>query len=393
MMATCLNEDILRLIFAQIVQGGRNVATLSSLALVSRQFYILTLPLLYHPLRIHIEYESQKCSAEVLAIRLTTKSKVVEFIRDIHIGRIYSHEEFVVEWLADMIPRLARLDAFHWSPADKSLRPIIELVRQHWPHCRLHPLGLDIGSSEGREMVDMIPQMLQDLQLYIPPKPDSGQAARINFIHATKNCPNVQTVDVWEQSGECVLYEPWRGPQARLDLSPGDAIPCPTQVKIMDAPFPWEDFGSWGNLGGWRKLTELTLRNSKQLQFFHGCEGTLRSLSLVNDWEAIDESAFEAFCGGLECLEEVQVVGTSATLPFNTLRQYGGALKQLDVHGYNSFKRRIAKFETVGLTQSCPDIQGMEEWCPKLSNVALDMFRNGDKWVRLYFTLDIRTQY
>lgn len=381
-MATILHEDVLRLIFANFSTGDRlDILTLLRLALVSRHFYSLVTPLLYRLLRFETQSQNQKRNLEILMTTLTTKTEVIGYIREIHIGGIGSHGELVVDWLKDLLPKLTLLNAFTWNPREKAILRVVLLIRQLWPACHLFPRHLLIGSLEANELIETIPQMLQELRLFISHNPIRAQEDKKALVHAIKKCPNMRSLEVWQLSGGCVRYGPWTGPQVRLDLSEGHILPAPHELKIMEPPFPWEDVGYWGEMGGWRNLEKLTLRDTSPLPFFGGCNSTLRSLCLIGG-RSIDEVVLEAFCATLRGLEKLEIAGKYARIPMNVLQKYGEALKQLEVHGYNV---KIISDNEASADCNMPDnVHDIDRWCPNLSHIALDMFRDGASWVNIY---------
>lgn len=382
-MAPRLHEDVLRLIFAQIARvDEHNISTLLRLAQVSRQFYVLVLPMIYRSLHVNARWKSQKRKLEALATRLATRTEVVSFVREIHIDDIYRDEEFVEQFLTDLIPNLTQLDAFYWSPAGKDFLQTVKLIHRHWPRCQLHPLYIDIGSSVGREMVNIFPHMLRDFRLSLPVEPRSGQTAKVNFIHAIKHCPNMQTLEVYQHSSRCVSFGPWMDSKARLDISSGDKLSRPSEVRIMSLSIPWDDFRQWGKAGGWSNLRKLTLRDAEWLDLFQGCEATLRSLRLVDaSEEAVEDSMLDSFCANLAGLKEMGIIGRYATIPLKTLRGHGAPLERLEVHRYNPGEQPSTDIASCNATQPLIGVDGLDQWCPNLSYIALDIFRNGDEWV------------
>lgn len=387
-MATVLHEDVLRLIFANFSTGDRqDVLTLSRLALVSRQFYSLVTPLLYRSLHFEPHYQSQKRNLEVLMTRLTTKTEVIGFVREIHIGEMRGHREPVVDWLKDLIPRLTLLNAFYWNSREEAILPVVRLIRQLWPACQLYPKHLHIGSPQAHELVEMIPQMLQELQFSFSHEPFLEHEQKRAFVHTIKKCPNVRSLEVRQSPSGCVVYGHWNGPQVRLDLSEGDILPAPFELKMLDPPFLWEDIGYWGDMGGWMNLEKLTLRDSSPLPFFRGCNTTLRSLSLI-DVNKIDEVALDAFCANLRGLHKLEIVGRSARIPTNILRKHGEALEQLEVHGYKTRAPSNTQTSIDDCDKPSNSLE-LDRWCPNLSHIALDMFRDGESWVPICATLVI----
>ena len=381
-MAAVLHEDILRLIFNQICGDEHDgILALSRLVRVSRQFYMVATPFFYRCLHLESNSERDVRKLEALIIRLITNTAVISFIREIHIHGIHFVEEpgALIEGLKAVFSRLTRLDAFSWYPRDHRLLPVLQCVCLQWPDCRLHPLSLDIGSQEGRQMVEIIPHKLHHLSLCMPREPVARNTAKKDLVKAIKKCTNARSLNVSLEPPGCKRFR-WSSQEVRVELLENDKIPCLSDVSIRDPPFPWNDFRKWGQKGGWSVLESLTLRKYEQLPVFQGCEATLRSLNIIDGWE-IDDTALGDFCSNLECLEELRICGTIVEVPVDTLRRCGQHLKRLEVHTYG-FDCPSYYMERLEASLKPLDMR-INEWCPSLSFVALDVKCNDEEWVSL----------
>ena len=144
--------------------------------------------------------------------------------------------------------------------------------------------------------------------------------------------------------------------------------------------FTHNELNVWGSTGGWEKLKRLKLKPSDFLPAFLGRVPSLEVLDCSSYLSrAFEDYAHPAGQGKpialLGALRELEYQGPGITFPIEVLQHVSRTLVSLKMHNANSFVHRNGS--TKPADTQFRDILILNDTCPRLETLAVDMWREG----------------
>lgn len=197
-----LHVDILRQIFNNISDEiSENPPALLPLAQVSRGFHSVVTPLIYRIINIKRYNKNGQQYAKSLLTRLSTNTVVRSFIREIRVSdQAGTIPRDVQELLADLLPRLRRLNALYWLYQEHVDNwKLLDNLCQHWPEFRLDLRKVTLLRAHADPMVlAKAHLMLRSLAVQIGAF-DLEENPKIKLFQLLETCPHLQILDIrWD---------------------------------------------------------------------------------------------------------------------------------------------------------------------------------------------------
>jgi hypothetical protein len=347
---------------------------MSSLCAIStscRQLYILTVPVLYQ--RINLNMKNRGCPG--LLLRLTTKgTKLPNFIRQITIESGSWINDLALQQLIELLSRLTQLETLTWSRDYDIPDRILQSLHKYCPTSRLIVKGEvrfpypQLGSYQ---CTGFSSANLYSLDARIPAEPKAMRMAKLSLFNILRSSTNLRKLNITQDRGGCVIYVANSGLDIDLNVRVGEQLP---QLEELSFPiFSLTDISRWGDMEGWSRLRVLKLsRNAWVLEAFNGRVPCLRSLTLNVGW--LELESLDSRLPQISMLEELVLNGDGMRFPFNLLAVNSDTLRTLTVHSPEP--------DSLKMWHDIPisDIRRLNETCPKLKFLSVDMNRDG-QWV------------
>lgn len=372
------------------------IQDLLPVALVSRHFYTITVPLIYQNITLDIsryvlsqpypedgKYVLRPLSA--LATRLSAGPSVRALVRNVHvIGRMGASPE-ALELLQYWLPRFSQLISFSWDLDCPLPTTMLECLGRHWPSSHLH-MRTSIAKCDirkDRKTLELAPHMLRSLQVNMPNcgSREGEKEARITkqrFFWALNNCPGLQTLTTYFAWNSRDKYKRPPHPASRSsgpsgppglwhDIKLESPLPQLLELSVADRTFEVDDLLTWGAKGGWKKLKKITVWDHRLLQGFNGCEQSLRSIRLIDAKQGWEDNIGK-ICSRTMNLTELKIRTEDSRVPVSILEICGPSLTTLAIHhqdrgnDWSYIKDTPFKF-----------LRAIQRLCPKVTNLALNL--------------------
>lgn len=182
------------------------------IALVSRRLYMVTMPLIYQSVHIHLsEYpRSPSCyltESHKLIARLSAGPSVRALIKNIHVSGPSALDPDDLDLLHSWLPQLSQLVSIYWNVDGPCPTTLLNVIGKHWPGIHLH-IRTDISYcdkddiKQQRRFLKLAPNMLRSLQICMPRDEYSeGGVAKKMLFWALKNCPGLQSLTTYISRG------------------------------------------------------------------------------------------------------------------------------------------------------------------------------------------------
>ena len=368
-----------------------DISDLLPVALVSRHFYRITMPLIYQTIQIDISDSHHPFYARgvvptrrdtsPLVTRLSAGPSIRALVKNIQVfGREGVHPN-TLRLLLSWLPEFSQLKSFSWDVDGSFPTALLEGLAQHRPRLGLH-MRTQINESNIRkdwESLKLPPTMIRSLQICMPSfqsgRGNQALVAKRELFWVLRNCPGLQTLSTYgcvnnkyrDPSYRRRPIRPLeRGPDVKLEFP----LPQLLELSIADSTFETDDLLSWGANEGWAKLKKITLWDDRLLYSFHGCEHSLRSIHLI-DARPGYEDALGSICLRTTRLTELKVETELSRLPFSVLEICGSSLRTLAVHPYSDRGGYWTSKQDVSLAF----LLAVQRFCPGLTNFASNLCR------------------
>jgi hypothetical protein len=385
--STTLIDDVLRLILDEICLSLNDKETLLSTCLVSRQFYLLTVPYLYRNVRLDLTRPSH-----VHLVRRLIKPKS-RFVTRIRMLSITGTDKMTALRLLDLyvlFARITRLQQLEWRGCLSIPHPILETLSIRFPtaHVLVEASNTKLGVSAnaplpfytilnhvaGRQLTYLEFKPVAVNQLY-----DGIKSDLMRMLTQTKTLLDFR----WFED----LHRTYEHPEM-LDCFQHSSFP-PLANFCLFSPtlFTIVELRLWGKRGGWSELTSLTLFDSDQLCAFVGQIPELLQLIFF----PVENHAIDRISTCLKSSSLDAPFGRVRTLTYKDQNHRRCSGQDNAVVPWCMLEK-MPKLETLTLDRShfiwnCPgpalamataqDICRIRTMFPRLENVSLDLAIHG----------------
>ncbi|KAM0795975.1 hypothetical protein BDR22DRAFT_893663 [Usnea florida] len=372
-----LPVELLREIFIQLRDDAPS--NLLPTAQVTRQFYMILMPLIYECIRLDISLytftqslyfapqKSRPLPLDTLVARLSSSPSIRAFVRQIRVFKRGVAHPDALDLLLSLIPEFSQLTSFTWDDDCQIPTTALNIFSQHWPRAQLQIRTMSLVGNISRDwqMFRQAPNMLRSLQICIP----SARTNHYGSVHheakrklfwVLNNCPGLQCLSTYsDQDFSCGLHDGPRGSWHKVKF--GGPLPQLLELSITDRTFSVSDLLQWGRGNGWLKLKKITLWESGLLSGLRGCEQSLRSIQLIGTKEGYENDLME-ICSRTRRMTELKINAPRFRYPTSTLAICGASLVTLAVH----CPREIPRAPPLDF------LEAIQRHCPLLVNLALD---------------------
>ena len=352
-------------------------------AQVTRQFYMILMPLIYEYIRFDISrynftyrqylapQKSRILPLDTLVARLSESPSVRAFVRQIRVFKRGVAHPDALDLLLSWIPEFNQLNSLTWDDDCQVPMTVLNTFSQHWPRAHLHIRAMSpVGKiSTDWQIFRQAPNMLRSLQICMPSVPANHYGsvdleAKRKLFWVLKSCPGLQclstydTQDLWRSlQGEPI------GSWHRVKF--GGPLPRLLELSIADRTFSASDLLQWGREDGWINLRKITLWESSLLSGLRGCEQSLRSIQLIDTKEGY-ENDLAKICAHTRGLTELKINTHRLGYPISTLATCGASLVTLAVRHPIGHRTQVS-------TAPLEFLKAIQRHCPLLVNLALDI--------------------
>ena len=330
---------------------------------------MLAVPVLYQ--RINLNYKNYGCPG--LLLRLVTKgSNLPKFIRQISIESGDWINDLALQQLTELFSKLTQLETLTWSQNYDIPDGILRNLHKYSPKARLivrAAVPSQYPPSIPHQCTGFSSPNLYSLDANIPGEPQSERMAKLSLFNIIRSSTNLRKLNMTYNTGGCVAYAFDPSLQVELNVRTGDRLP---QLEELSFPiFSITDLSRWGEIEGWSKLRVLKLSRNI-VGAFNGRVPCLRSLTLNIPWSQLETLDWRL--SQMSGLEELILNGDGMRFPFDLLAANSDTLRTLSVHAPEPYSPEMRTDIPVS------DIQRLNETCPKLKSLSVDLNRDG-KWV------------
>ena len=352
-------------------------------AQVTRQFYMILMPLIYESIRLNISWYTfthprylapQKSSTlplDVLVARLSASPSVRAFVRQICIFKRDVAHPNALDLLLSWLPEFSQLNSLTWDDDCHIPRTVLSTLSQHWPRAHLHirtmfPVG---KISTDWQVFRQAPNMLRSLQICMP-SVRANHYGSVNpepkrkLFWVLNSCPSLQCLSTYgDQDCSSSLQDEPTGSWHKVKF--GGPLPQLLELSIADRTFSTSDLLQWGREDGWIKLKKITVWESGLLSGLRGCEESLRSIQLIGTKEGYEKDLAE-ICSRTQRLTELKINTFPFEYPVSTLATCGASLVTLAVHVPIGRPTQVA-------TAPLNFLKSIQRHCPLLVSLAMDI--------------------
>ena len=349
-------------------------------AQVTRQMYMILMPLIYECIRLDISWftyshhpylasqESITLPLDTLVVQLSTSTSVRAFVRQIRVCKRGVAHPGALDLLLSWLPEFSQLDSLTWDDDCQIPRSVLKAFSQHWPRAHLHMrtiFPVDKISMDW-QIFRQAPNMLRSLQICMPSVPTNyfgsvDLEAKRKLFWVLNSCPGLQCLSTYgDLDSSSILQDEPIGSWHKVKF--GGPLPQLLELSIADRTFSVSDLLQWGREDGWINLKKITLWESGLLSGLRGCEQSLRSIQLIGTKEGYEKDLAE-ICSRTWRLTELKINTSHSRYPTSTLAICGASLVTLAVHG-RSMQVATAPLDFLQLIQ---------RHCTLLINLTLDI--------------------
>ena len=353
-------------------------------AQVTRQFYMILMPMIYECIRFDISKYTfayrrnlapQKSSIlplDTLVARLSASPSVRGLVRHVRVFKRGVAHPDALDLLLSWIPEFSQLNSLTWDDDCQIPMTVFSTFGQHWPKAHLHMrTRLPVGEiSTDWQMFRQAPNMLRSLQICMPSVPADGYGsvkleAKRQLFWVLNSCPGLQCLSTYgdQDFSRSLQDEPTGSPHKVKFRGP---LPQLLELSVTDRTFSVNDLLQWGRQGGWTNLKKITLWGSGLLSGLWGCEQSLRSIQLIGTKEGYEKD-LARMCSRAWRLTELKINIHRLGYPTSILATCGVSLVTLAV-------RLPINHPTQVATAPLEFLKNVQTHCPILVNLAVDIW-------------------
>ena len=352
-------------------------------AQVTRQFYMILMPLIYESVRLDISWYTfshggylapQKSSTlplDSLVERLSASPSVRAFVREIRVFKRGVAHPGDLDLLLSWLPEFRQLDSLTWDDDCQIPRTVLSTFSQYWPRAHLHIRTMFpvLKISTDWQIFRQAPNMLRSLQICMPSVPVNHNRS-VNFepkrmlFWVLNSCLGLQCLSTYGDQDVSGIFQ--GGPIGSWhNVKFGGPLPQLLELSIADRTFSISDLLQWAKEDGWINLRKITLWDSSLLAGLHGCEESLRSIQLIGTKEGYEKDLAK-ICSRTRKLTELKINTNLSGYPISTLAICGASLVTLAVYLPVGHRTQVS-------TAPLEFLKVIQRHCPLLVNLALSI--------------------
>ncbi|KAF2799424.1 hypothetical protein K505DRAFT_370963 [Melanomma pulvis-pyrius CBS 109.77] len=382
-----LDDDVLHLVFEQVFLV--NPADLPHTCLVSRKFYLLSVPWLYRNVKIDF---SRHAHRHLLLRLLREDSRLPAKIRELDLNNA---DAAALLDLYSVFSRLTNLKSLTWTGSIQIPLFVLKIVSTKFPRAQIS-IKATQGYHNWRGNVaildPVIPvnvlrhvasRQLTSFTLCPSHKGKYYEDFKLDLVLMLIHNPALtrfEIRDIFNGSGSQTFAD-------MLPIMRGSPLPQPKNFTLLTALdiFTTQELTLWGNKKGWNNLEELEMYDAQYLLGFIGQIPRLVTLWIPaetawdpNDIEAClcNHNTKSSPLGTIRCIEfRARPINSDDLIPWPILRRISRTITYLNVARY-SYGEQAPTIPAP----NAENIRALRHMCPRLDHLFLDITIEKETW-------------